>query len=585
MTSRKTGYLVSGLSALLAAAAALIAWSVFEKTNPATAGISAMPDLSRWPAEFRREIETATAGVSRGPEPVAALARLATLYFANDLTAEAERAFRTLHALEPANARWPYLLATSLNRRTAGAEAEHFYRETLKLAPEYSVAQFQLGQLLATAGRDDEAWTLYEQRLVSEPADVLATLGMVDIERRRGRPELAIRRLEDLLKAKPAAAEARLLLAEILDSSGRTQEASAHRVAAQSSGAATPTHDPWLDELYLESFDPFRLQTLGVIRMNAASAEEALPFLRRAARFAPEDGAIQDSLAVALRKTGQHEEARSVLETAVTRTNATIVYLRLADLLTDQGEFAQAEALLRKGMAAHGEQAEFHDALGRLQSKANRFEEAVEAFAEALRLNPTLTETRLNHGRALLAAGRRAEAKNAIAQAVEARPAWPEALLLLGELALEASDTAEAHAWATRALAADEKSPASRRFLARVALRRAADALGAGDAARAETIYREALEQVPEHGALHGALGALLGRQERLSEAHAAFQRFADLSPDDARAWFLLGTVLEQRGETEEAIEAFARGLSVARTTGDNQRAPLIEQALKRLKP
>ena len=520
----------------------------------------------------------------RGPEPVAALGRLATLYFANDLATEAERALRTLHTLEPTNARWPYLLATLLSRRTELAEAEHFYRATLKLAPNYSAAQFQLGQLLATTGRDDEASTFYEQRLASEPADVLATLGLVDIERRHGRSESAIRRLENLLKAKPAAAEARLLLAEILDSSGRTEEASKHRIAAQSSGVATPTQDPWLDQLYLQSFDPFRLQTLGVIRLNAESAETALPFLRRAAKLAPDDGAIQDSFAVALRKNGQDQEARKVLETAVIRTNAMIVQLRLADLLTAQGDFAQAEALLRQGMAAHGDRAEFHDALGRLQSQASRFGEAVKSFAEALRLNPTMTETRLNYGRALLAAGRREEAKNAVAQALESRPAWPEALLFLGELALEASDMTEASSWAARALSADEKSSAARDLIARVALRRAADALVTDDQAEAEGIYREALERVPEQGALHGALGTLLGRQQRLSEAHAAFQRFAELSPADARAWFLLGTVLEQRGAREAAIEAFARGLTVARATGDTRRAPLIEQALERLK-
>jgi tetratricopeptide (TPR) repeat protein len=287
---------------------------------------------------------------------------------------------------------------------------------------------------------------------------------------------------------------------------------------------------------------------------------------------------------VALRKNGQHQEARDVLETALKRTNAMIAYLRLADLLMAQGDFDQAETLLRKGMVAHDERAEFHDALGRLWYKANRYAEAVEAFAEALRLNPTMTESRLSHGRALLGAGRREEAKSAIAQAIKMRPAWEEALLLLGELALESSELAEADALAKRALNANERSPATRDFLARVALRRAADALAAAQDTEAEAIYREALSRVPEHGPLHGALGTLLGRQRRLSEAQEEFQRFADLSPDDARAWFLLGTVLEQRGEKERAIEAFKRGLDVARATGDNRRAPLIEQALARLR-
>jgi Flp pilus assembly protein TadD len=114
---------------------------------------------------------------------------------------------------------------------------------------------------------------------------------------------------------------------------------------------------------------------------------------------------------------------------------------------------------------------------------------------------------------------------------------------------------------------------------------RAGEALALGRADEAERLYRAALQRAPEHGALHGALAALLGKQARFPEAKVVAQRYTEVAPNDARAWFLLGVVRENLGERGGAVKAFTQGLKVARATGDQQRAQLLEQALQRNQP
>lgn len=581
MSTRRQRSLLAAAALATLAAGGAVTWQWASRPSPAAAGVSPLPDLSRWPAAFREELEATMREVKRGGDPQRALARLAALYFANDFTAEAEKALRTLRTLEPANPRWPYLLGVLLSRGSDSTQAEPLFRETLVLSPDYSVAHFQLGQLLATAGRLEEGRQFYAQRLSAEPHDVLATMGMVDIERRSGDQEAAIHRLEELLREKPAAAEARLLLAEVLDSVGRSEEAARHRLIVQSVGVATPAHDPWLDEIYQSCFDPFRLQILGQLRLNSHRVNEALPYLRRAAEFAPDDPEIQDLFAQALQAAGEDEQARAALEQAIEKVqDPTLLHLRLANLLVEQNQEVRAEASLRQAIVRNPTRAELHDALGRLLYQSRRFDEAIIVFQDALRLNPVLVDTHLSLGRALGAAGRRTEAREMIAKAVEMRPAGQEGLLLLGRLDLEDGRLESAAATAERLLEAGADSVAVRALFEQASQQRAARSAATGRLAEAEAIYRRSLEFAPHVGALHGNFGAFLAKQRRFVEALPLFQRYVELAPEDPRAWLFLGTALSETGNAAEAKAAFARGLEVARRIGDAQRVALFEQAL-----
>jgi Flp pilus assembly protein TadD len=575
-----------GLGVALAGGIAGVSWVAWHKdfrSAPASPNVAVTQfDLSRWPPAFKAELEAAIAEVNKQPSSPEALARLAQLYAANDFTAEAEQKLTKLREAEPTNARWAYFLGTLLARRGELEGAERQFRETLRLAPDYSSAAFQLGQLLAGRGRDAEARSFYEQRLENVPSDTLATLGLVEIARRTGNHDIAIERLERHLKVNPAAGETRLLLAEMLESAGRTQEAEQHRRAMHNKGVATPPQDPWLDELYLFSFDTFRLQTLGMLHLQANDSKKAMPYLQRAATLSPLDPDAQTSLAQCLVATGQLDEARTVLEEAIQRMpQEPILTVRLGDLLLQQGHEAHASKVLLEGLKNHPSSPEINDALGRMSYRAGRYSDAILSFSEALRLSPVMTETRLNLGRALGAAGRRTEARAAIAQAVEMRPASVDGLLLLARVDLEDDNIESAQRLGARLLELDPGSRVVQQLYEQIIQRRVTAALQKGDTGAAERIHREAVESAPAIGPLHGNLGAFLAKQARMSEAVVPFERYTELSPQDPRAWLFLGTALRELGRTEAATKALTRGLEAARAMGDTQRVLLIEQVLQ----
>src|SRR5690349_6948909 len=96
---------------VLAASAAWRIWRQQQLTSALIAGAAPSPDITRWPAEFSRRLQAEEVAVRRGEQSVAALGRLASLYFANGFANEASQALATLRKVDPANARWPYLAA------------------------------------------------------------------------------------------------------------------------------------------------------------------------------------------------------------------------------------------------------------------------------------------------------------------------------------------------------------------------------------------------------------------------------------------------------------------------------------------
>src|SRR3974390_107655 len=95
---------------LAAAGASFAVWRQQQRAAVVLAGLPEVPDLSRWPVSFSNEVRQATLDAPATNNPVEPLARLAGLYLANAYGAQAKPLLLALRQLEPANARWAYLL-------------------------------------------------------------------------------------------------------------------------------------------------------------------------------------------------------------------------------------------------------------------------------------------------------------------------------------------------------------------------------------------------------------------------------------------------------------------------------------------
>ncbi|HBZ71368.1 MAG TPA: hypothetical protein DEP35_17205, partial [Deltaproteobacteria bacterium] len=137
-------------------------------------------------------------------------------------------------------------------------------------------------------------------------------------------------------------------------------------------------------------------------------------------------------------------------------------------------------------------------------------------YRDALRLDPSLTQARINLAKALLDLGRA-----------------DEALAELGQAAGGAADTDQPEIHAARAMA--------------FAIR--------GDATGAAAETEAALRHVPDFASVHARLGIVLVQAGRLPEAESQLRRAIALGLKDAEVYAGLGDALQREGRTAEAAE------------------------------
>jgi len=89
-------------------------------------------------------------------------------------------------------------------------------------------------------------------------------------------------------------------------------------------------------------------------------------------------------------------------------------------------------------------------------------------------------------------------------------------------------------------------------------------ALDRGDAERAESIFRGALDRSPRNPALHFGVGYAAYAMGRLDAAIESLKKALDLDPRFVHAAALLAQVAHERGDLELAIRSMERAVSLA---------------------
>jgi predicted CXXCH cytochrome family protein len=138
-------------------------------------------------------------------------------------------------------------------------------------------------------------------------------------------------------------------------------------------------------------------------------------------------------------------------------------YLYLADVRRGQGRDADAEALLRKAVAAAPKSPDAHQMLGLALVRQKRAREALPELAAAAGLEPDVPRYAYVYAIALHDTGDVAAAVDALSRAHERAPASREILVALAEYEREAGHEEAARAWAQKlAELTPEASPAAR---------------------------------------------------------------------------------------------------------------------------
>jgi tetratricopeptide (TPR) repeat protein len=446
----KTRYVVSLMlgSGLIVLAASW--WRAHERAKILFASVPARPAFSGFPAAFANRVAESERAVRDGPNETRALAELAQLYHANGFLPEAVACYRGLTQLEPRNPRWPHRLGCIYAGFGQLEEALPLWRRTLAQEADYIPALIRMGDVLLKLNRNAEAANAYANVLKHEPKNPFALVGLARIDIAEKRWTEARDRLEQAAQR----SEGRIgadLLATACEQLGETERAAALRARAKSSGAFHDPPDPWMDEIFDDCFDVYRLTVAAGFAEHAGDTTAAQRLMERALTLAPDNApALYQRGMFALARRA-YDKARSDFEACVrSAPDFADGWMQLSAVHLMLGNSAAAERALTEGLSRCPNSPTLHlERASRLVAAGN-YADALKEFETSLRLRPNDADALVKLAPVYFRLERINEGVAALHRALIAEPEHPGALATLALHAIGVGDERAAREWLRR---------------------------------------------------------------------------------------------------------------------------------------
>ena len=299
----------------------------------------------------------------------------------------------------------------------------------------------------------------------------------------------------------------------------------------------------------------------GTILAALGRNREALAALDTALEADPRNGDACTERGMVLETLGRDEEALAAFQQAVQLApDRPEAYAGLGTLLVKAEQYEQALVPLGRALEIRPT-AQLQMTKGLALWKLERYDDAVAAFDEALRLDPANADATRYRGAALFESERYAEAIAALQLAIDLdaaaqREEDPATHAQLGEALRLSEDFRRAALEFSRAIELDNANAwAYARY---------------GETLRSLGQYEEALEHLtkavelePEDGWALGALAAVLVELRRYRSALGACDRAIAISSNDWWSWAYKGVTLRLSSRPDEAVESFDHALQV----------------------
>jgi predicted Zn-dependent protease len=427
-------------------------WTALRPGFPAIAGSTA-PGLDA-------RLTQAAAGFARWPVDRAALVDFSLLCHANGQLPEAMQGYRALLVVDPAEARWPHLLAEILTGYGRLDEALPLLQQAVTLAPAQPVLWHRLGEARLKNNQTVEAGAAFAELLRLQPGNVHALFGLARCDLQAGRLTAARARLQEAVAAQPDFPGAPSLLATVYERLGNPAAAETTRKSVRGDGRYMGMPDPLAVDLTVYGHNPYALLVAASGEVSDGRPARAVPLLERAISLDPADARLHRQLARARGRLGDLAGARAALERAVALA-PTDEKIRgeLVELLRATRDQPALERVIAAGLVATPESASLHFEAGLLAARAGRFDEAIPHFEFAARAQPGESAAPCELAAIYFGTGRAAAGLAVLERLLQAQPTCQPALTQLARYGLEHGDPRTGE-WLKRALAAGSPTPA-----------------------------------------------------------------------------------------------------------------------------
>jgi len=404
-----------------------------------------------------------------------------------------------------------------------------------RLRPESASLAYLWGLSLYSAGQDEPAL---------EPLNRAKQIDRSDI-----RPHLVLGAVLDRMKKiSEAEDEWRAALAIDPDSATALESLSQELIAEKDYTSVIALLDkPGASQ----SRTPQQSLSLGVAYVGTAQLEAADKALREGLNNDPNSLPIADELSLVLMLRGQDQEAFAVLDLAVQKhpdDQATLL-LYLRTLVTSHAD--KASELGRKLLTAYPNQWEVLYLNAVLESREADFEAARAHLERSVALNPGYYQSQAELGSVLAKQGDLSGAREHLEKAIALGDGDAEVEYNLAKVMQRLGDNSQAQdklrAYQQLKKARSDKVQAAGKA------EEGDQAMAAGNAAQAASLYREALKDEPDEPILSYKLSRALDKLQDIAGEKAALERAIQLNPNLAEAQNQMGYLVVRGGDAAQA--------------------------------
>ncbi|MGC2110632.1 MAG: tetratricopeptide repeat protein [Candidatus Korobacteraceae bacterium] len=534
------------------------------------------------------------------PKSPQAVGLLSLTYEAQKDPKTAESILQEALAQNPNQIAFLSMLATFYMRNQRYGDAEPLYQ---KIQAQTNVqAQYRdvLGQFYLHSGRTKDAETEYKRLLQSNDKDWQSWRGLAITYLMENRPDDAINVLDRLLKGNPRDWEAMAMKGRILLDRGQAAESvsllqQSHKIHPEAPAPAFDLGRAYIaegklpeaqaalqDVIKINSKYPGALTLLAAINLQSGRVDQAIQdldqdqaqgvdrsFLLSQAYAAKGDyrsaesqlqgilgnpGSAQKKVLILQSLASIKLAQKQYAEAAALASNALELSPRLPTALyvlgisyVDQKQPDKALEVVKARAGKTPDWAQGYQVLGQVAQQAGRLPVAIDAFNQALRIDPKLTSAALSLADTYFLNKQLELARQQYEKVAQEKSARSYAMARLGQIYEAQGNFENAHLSYEKALAADPDNVLAKNNLAWVY------AEHGGNIDMALKLAEEAKEKAPEDANVADTLGWIYVKKGSYEAAVANLKSSVEKNPHDPSGLYHLGTAYYMLGRTADA--------------------------------